>query len=98
MKVTLAREAEADLIEIGLFIAESNPLAAHRWVARLRARCRGLGRVPERCMVAFRTDPPIRRATEGAYNIFYTVGADIVMIRRILHGARNVDPAALGSS
>lgn len=96
MRVRLTRAAEADLFEIGLHIANSNTLAAHRWVSRLRARCRGLGRFPERFGVAFWTDPPIRRTSEGAYNIFYTASADVVSVRRILHGARNVDPSTIG--
>jgi toxin ParE1/3/4 len=90
VKARLARAAEADLVEIGLHIAESNPLAAHRWVARLRARCRSLGRFPERSPIAFSTNPPMRRASEGAYNLFYTVQVDYVRVERILHGARDI--------
>lgn len=98
MKVRLARAAESDLTEIALYIAERNQLAAHQISSRLRARCRSLGKMPARYVVAFWTEPPIRRANEGAYNIFYTIGDDAVLVRRILHGARNVDPAMMGLS
>lgn len=95
MNVKLTRHAQADLIEVGLQIADSNVLAAHRWVARLRARCRSLGRFPNRCPIFSDNVPPVRRASEGAYNIFYTVQADCVRIERILHSARDMDESIL---
>ena len=95
MKVRLTRAAQTDLVEIGVHIARDDTLAAHRWVARLRARCRSLGRFPERCPIWFSTAPPIRRASEGAHNIFYTVQLDHVRVERIVHGARDIDASLL---
>ena len=95
MKVRLGPRAEADPYDIAVHIAADNPLAGHRWAARLRARCRSLGRFPDRCVIAFPTDPPIRRASEGRHNIYYSVHADHVLVRRILDGARDVNASMM---
>ena len=47
MEIELTAQAEADLVEIGDFIAKDNPSAAERYVRRLRDRIAALREFPE---------------------------------------------------
>jgi plasmid stabilization system protein ParE len=47
-RVILTRLAQADLVEIGRFIARDNEAAARRWVRKLRTTCKKtIGGMPE---------------------------------------------------
>jgi plasmid stabilization system protein ParE len=46
LEIELTAQAEADLVEIGDFIAKDNPLAAERYVRRLRDRIEVLREFP----------------------------------------------------
>ena len=56
MEIELTAQAEADLVEIGDFIAKDNPSAAERYVRRLRDRIAELREFPDRHLV--RDKPP----------------------------------------
>ena len=47
MEIELTAQAEADLVEIGDFIAKDNPSAAERYIRRLRDRIEVLREFPE---------------------------------------------------
>jgi plasmid stabilization system protein ParE len=47
LEIELTAQAEADLVEIGDFIAKDNPSAAERYVRRLRDRIAVLREFPE---------------------------------------------------
>lgn len=40
MKLRWSQQAQDDLVEIALYIAQDNPIAARAWVKRLRERAR----------------------------------------------------------
>ena len=51
MEIELTAQAEADLVEIGDFIAKDNPSAAERYIRRLRDRIEVLREFPKRDIV-----------------------------------------------
>ncbi|MGK2912048.1 MAG: type II toxin-antitoxin system RelE/ParE family toxin [Sphingobium sp.] len=90
MIVHLSAEAEHDLEAIGDFIARDNPARALSFVRELRARCLGLGDMPERFPLVPRYEAAgVRRCAHGNYLIFYRAEADKVVIIHVLNGAQD---------
>jgi toxin ParE1/3/4 len=91
MTYRLSPQAEADLEEIGDYIAEDNPANARRFIERLTSKLKALGRHPMtgRARPELRSD--LRSFPYGAYLILYRVVGDGVEIVRVVHAARNLD-------
>lgn len=91
MKVRYTAAALKDLRDIGRFIAVDSPMNARKFVARLEAACAVLGDAPLIFpKIARFADLDLRRKVYRDYLIFYQV-TDVVMIFRIIHGARDYD-------
>ncbi|MBR7621491.1 type II toxin-antitoxin system RelE/ParE family toxin [Phenylobacterium sp. 20VBR1] len=90
-EVRRTRRAEADLVDIWIYIAADSPAAAERVILKLEAAEGRLAEFPE--MAPLREDllPGVRAWAVGDYLIFYRVEPDAVEILRILHGARDLD-------
>lgn len=86
MKVVFAAAARTDLRAIDAAVSNDDPAAAARLMAKLRAACLGLARMPNRFRQIAGTALRLRPA--GRYLIFYSV-CDRVEIVRVLHGARD---------
>ena len=91
-------EAEADLLEIALYIAADDPQRALQYVEELEARCTDLLEFPQAGRARPELAPNLRSKPHGRYVIFYTSGAETVRIERILHGARDVEGELRGGS
>jgi toxin ParE1/3/4 len=90
MKVIITEPAEADLEEIGDYIARDNEVRARTFVAEIIDRCLSLGEAPERHPVFGNAlHQEMRRCPHGAYLIFYAIVDGNVEITRVLHGARD---------
>ena len=90
MHVIITEPAEADLEEIGDYIARDNEARAETFVAEIIERCLSLGEAPERHPIFGTTlHQEIRRCPHGAYLIFYSILDGRVEITRVLHGARD---------
>ena len=90
MIVHLTAEAEHDLEVIGDFIARDNPARALSFVQELRAKCPGLGEMPECFPLVPRYEAAgLRRRAHGNYLIFYRVEADRVVVIQVLNGAQD---------
>src|SRR5579862_6711158 len=88
--VRLSDKAEAELEEIGDFIAEDNPSRADSFVAELLERCFALAAHAERYpIVAVVTGVEMRRCVFSKYLIFYSVRGNAVEIAHIFHSARD---------
>jgi plasmid stabilization system protein ParE len=93
MLVRILPDAEADLEDIGDYIARDNPLRAHTFVTELRTLCMDLADMP----LSFPLVPKyeshgVRVRVHGRYNIFYRViGVPLerVDVLHVMHGARN---------
>ena len=93
MSVVLTAAAEADLEEIGDWIAQDNPRRAVGFVWELRQCCDGLAEHPLRYQLVERfAARGVRRRVHGNYLIFYRTDQSRVTVLRVLHGARDFEP------
>jgi toxin ParE1/3/4 len=97
MRTVLAALAEADIEEIGDFIAQDNPRRAVTFVRELREQCAKLGPQPGLGAARPEFGEGIRLWPHGRYVILYSVRDDHVLVERVLHGARDLD-GLLGAS
>jgi toxin ParE1/3/4 len=90
MIVVITDAAEADLEEIGDWIARDNPVRALTFVRELRRRCESLIDGPRRYARVPRYEHlGIRRRVYRDYLIFYRIIADRIEVLHVLHGARD---------
>lgn len=93
MKVLITAKAEADLEEIGDYIARNNPARALSFVRELYRLCLDIAEMPQAWPVVSRFEcHGIRPQVHGRYLIFYRIGADHLTILHILNGAMDVEP------
>jgi len=83
-------QAEEDLIEIWIYIAQDNPKAADRVLDDIEERFNALADNP--LIGRLRPDiaPELRYFTVGKYLILYRTVPDGVQIVRVIHGARDL--------
>ena len=94
MKVVLTERAIGDLVRIGGFIGQDNPVRAATFVAELEARCLQLAEMPRAYPLVPRYEGEgIRRRPHRDYLIFYRIdeAAGQVVILHVLHGAQDYD-------
>jgi len=83
-------QADADLTQIALHIAEQNPGAADRWLDLIDAKCRALSRMPEIGRKRFDLAAGLRSLAVTNYVIFYRPVSNGIQVIRVLHGARDI--------
>ncbi|WP_219821280.1 type II toxin-antitoxin system RelE/ParE family toxin [Methylobacter tundripaludum] len=83
-------QAEEDLIEIWIYIAQDNPRAADRVLDDIEQRFHALADNP--LMGRLRSDiaPELRYFVVGSYLILYRTAEDGIQIVRVIHGARDL--------
>ena len=89
MRLRWTQRARRDLLAIGRYIARDDPVAARRWVDRLRARARAAARRPlaGRVVPEFeRTD--LREVLLGNYRVVYRVRPKEVHVLTVFEGHR----------
>jgi toxin ParE1/3/4 len=86
MKLRYERGALADLDEIFAYIAQDNPAAAARLVARIEEVAAGIAASPYTGEATRKSR--FRRFPVGNYLIVYEVGTDEVVVHYVRHGAR----------
>lgn len=92
MKVRLSSEARQDLIAIGDYIARDNPSRARSFIKELTDKCAGLADMPLGYAIVPRYETKgIRRCVHDNYQIFYRIDGDLVLVVRVLHGARDYE-------
>lgn len=90
--VEFSPAARADLVEIGLHIAQDNPDRAESFVAELEARIRAIAERPLSFPARDDIAAGLRAAAHGRYRIFFRDLAQTIRIVRVLHSARDVKP------
>jgi len=83
-------QAQLDVAEIALRIAEDNPNAADRWLDQVDEKFRLLAQMPEMGRQRFDLAPNLRSLPVGDYVIFYRPVEDGIQVIRFLHGARDI--------
>jgi len=90
MRLEIGPFVNADLEEIGDFIALDNPRRAVSFIQEIRERFRTISENP----LIFRLHPEIgedaRLSWHGRYVILFRIDADIVRIERIIFGGREL--------
>jgi toxin ParE1/3/4 len=89
-RVLWTRQAEIDLIEIWVYIAEDNRAAAGRTIRAIKSKCDRLMNFPLAGTKRPEILPGIRSLSVGNYVVFYQPGEDVVYIVRVVHGSRDV--------
>jgi toxin ParE1/3/4 len=90
MQVRFTPLAEADLIDIAMYIAQDNPERALSFVDELEEQCQKLGRNPLIGAQRPELGEALRVWPHGRYLIFYQPNASTVTIARVLHSSRDI--------
>jgi toxin ParE1/3/4 len=90
-QVFQAPQAELDLLEIWLFIAEDNEPAADRLIRRIAARCEELAEDPKIGRERIELGQSVRSWPVSNYLVFYRPRPDGIELLRVLHGARDLE-------
>jgi toxin ParE1/3/4 len=88
--VIFSPEAEADLQEIGDYIAQDNPRRALSFVRELFEHALRLTDTPYAYPKRDDLSPGLMMAVHGSYLILFRVGNEHIEIVRITHGARDL--------
>lgn len=89
--MTWTKQAEEDLIEIWLYIAEDNPTAANQQLDVLDAKSTLLAEHPRLGPTRPDIAPNLRYFPVGSYLLLYRILSNGVEIVRVVHGARRLD-------
>ncbi|WP_431275250.1 type II toxin-antitoxin system RelE/ParE family toxin [Variovorax ureilyticus] len=84
--------AEADLIEIGDYIAQDNPRRAESFIGELIDQVGKIARMPSAYLAREDLASGLRMCTHARYILFFRVLGDVVRVERVLHGRRDIDP------
>ena len=84
-------QAEADLDEIWLYIAQDDPNSADRFIDLIEERCRLLAENPLLGRSRPERAPGLRSFPVGNYIIFYVPIENGIEIVRVISGARNIE-------
>jgi toxin ParE1/3/4 len=90
MRQVFSRAAEDDLEQIGDYIANDNPPRALQFVQELREHCSRIRAAPLARQARPELGAGMRSVPHGRYVIFFRVERDVILIVRILHGARDL--------
>lgn len=89
-RLRFAPAAHADLLAIGLYIAEDDPTRAESFVTELENKARMAAERPRSFSARDDVSPGLRAVLHGRYLIFFREYDDEVRIVRVLHGARDL--------
>jgi plasmid stabilization system protein ParE len=89
-------QARRDLLATGSYIARDDPVAARRWVDRLRARARAATRHPLAGRVVPEFDrQDIREVLLGSYRLVYRLRPRAIHVLTVFEGHRLLRPEDL---
>ncbi len=89
-RVRKSSDAEEDLIEIWLYIADHNPRAADRLLDQFEKRWELLATQPHSGAPREDLGAGLRQVVVGEYLSIYRIEKGTVEILRVLHGRRNI--------
>ena len=91
-QVKIAEQAEADLIEIWVFIAQDDVEAADQFLDRIYETCHTLARSPGVGRDRSDLARGVRSFPVGTYLIFYRKARRGIEVARVLSGFRDLPP------
>lgn len=90
-QVLQSPEAEQDLLEIWLYVADDNEEAADKLLNEIDEASKMLARNPKAGRERPEIAPGLRSFSVGRYILFYRQMDDGVEVVRALHGSRDID-------
>ena len=90
LPVLRTRQAEEDLLQIWLYIAEDSPKAADRLLDQFEKKCALLAASPLIGTPCPELARDLRFLIFANYVLFYCADRDCVTVIRVLHGARDI--------
>jgi len=91
-QVLRTSQAEVDLLEIWVYIAESGfPDTADRFLDLIDGKCRAIATFPEMGQARPTLAPNLRSFSVANYLLFYRPAKDGIEVVRVLHGARDIE-------
>ena len=97
-RVDISSAAENDIQEIWSFIARDDPETATRFIRQLKKRVNTLQRSPRRCpLISENTlmHSRYRHLVYGKYRAIFRISDKRVLIVRVIHAARLLDPSSI---
>jgi toxin ParE1/3/4 len=94
-KVIYAPQAEAELVEIGAYIALDSERNAEAFVTKLREKAMRIALNPRIYRMREDLAPGLRSAAFGNYLIVFRIIDGAIEVVRVLHGARDL-PSLFG--
>jgi len=82
--------ANADLMEIWVYLAEDDIGVANSTIQAIGRKCLDCAEMPGIGRRREDLSPGLRSISQGNYLIFYRVAGDDIQIVRVLHGARDL--------
>ena len=89
-RLVFSPAARDDLVSIGLYIAEDDPIRAQSFVAELQEKTKKILEWPAGFQARDDISPGLRSAVHGRYLILFRDLQTEIRIVRIVHGARNL--------
>jgi len=84
-------EAEADLLDIWLYIANDQPVNADRFLGRLQEKLVKLTEFPDLGRDRPELGDGLKSFPVDRYNVFYRVTSTSLVLIRVLPGSRDID-------
>jgi len=89
-RVVYSRQADAELVEIGAYIAADSERNAEAFVVKLRAKALKIAQAPRIYRLRNDIAPDVRLAALGDYVILFRIVAPGIEVLHIAHGARDL--------
>lgn len=86
-----APKAEADLIDIWLYVAEDQPVNADRLLDRLNEAALLIAETPDMGVDRPRLCQNLKSFSVGNYILYYRIKADALELIRVLSASRDID-------
>ena len=91
MRCEISPLAEADLLEIGDYIAQDNPRRAASIIDELIEQAEKITQMPSGYTACEDLAAGLRMCTHGRYILFFRVIGTVVRVERVLHSWRDID-------
>lgn len=91
MRCEVSPLAEADLLDIGDYIARDNPRRAESFIDELIDQAEKITKMPTGYATREDLAPGLRMCTHGRYILFFRVVGTVVRVERVLHSRRDID-------
>ena len=91
LELVITPEAEADLVDIWLYIADDQPLNADRYLDKLQEKAERLASFPELGRAREELAPELKSFSVDRYNLYYQATVTQLILVRVLAADRDIN-------